>query len=455
MPDLLPSSPNGERRGVVRTVLESKLVRVFSYPDFRLLWLGAFVSFTGSWIQKVAEGYFVYELTRDEWKLAMISFCNSVPVFVFGFVAGSFADTLNKRMVLVVTQALYALGSIYLAAATYFGFIQYWHIVAVALILGFVGCVEMPTRQSMVSRVVPPEELASAVPVNAMTFNVARICGPAIGVLVLTKIGVPACYLLNGLSFLALIWAVIAIRSDLSVAPRAPQPIMDLILDGARYTWREPRLRTLLILESITAVFGVYYVPLVPAYVDQALGLGTATGAHADVAKAAIGSAYTAIGIGAMTGLVVITSISDTPHKAQLLRLSMFIVGVGLVGLSFVRDPLTAYILMGFTGGATIVQFNSTNALFQLLSPERLRGRVLSMHIWALNGLSPFGVLFAGWLARLSRLSAEPGAHLAVVPTAGVRFSFLVGGLCVLVGAVGALLSTRGLSGLSNGPSTE
>jgi hypothetical protein len=230
---------------------------------------------------------------------------------------------------------------------------------------------------------------------------------------------------------------------------------MDLIFEGAIYTWREKRLRTLLILEAITAMFGIFYIPLIPAYVDQALGLGTTTGAHADAAKAAIGQAYTAIGLGAMAGLVMITALSDSPHKRQFIRGAMAIIAFGLMLLAFIRQPLEAYIVMGLVGGSTIVQFNSTNALFQILAPERLRGRVLSMHIWALNGLSPFGVLALGYLASSSRRDAAAAAPLAFLPEAGVRLSLFVGGILVLVGAIGALLSRRGLHGLDEGPSTE
>ncbi|AIE86806.1 MFS transporter [Fimbriimonas ginsengisoli] len=452
-PESSPPPPNGRGKWQER-LSGSKLVRVLSYHDFRLLWIGAFVSFTGSWIQSVAQGYFVYQLTQDESKLAWVSFCGSIPVFLLGFVAGSLADTLNKRTVLVVTQSIYAAGALYLAVATEFGFVQYWQIIAVAFALGLVGCVEMPTRQSIVSRVVPPEDLAAAVPVNAMTFNVARIFGPAVGVLILTKFGVAACYLLNGVSFIALIWAAMAIKSSLAVQPRQAQPIMDLIFEGAIYTWREARLRTLLVLETITAIFGIFYIPLIPAYIDQALGLGTTTGAHPDAAKAANGAAYTAMGIGAMLGLVLITALSDSPHKAHLIRGSMGIIGFGLILLAFIRVPIDAYIVIGFVGGSTIIQFNSTNALFQILAPERLRGRVLSMHIWALNGLSPFGVLAFGYLAKNTRMNVPIHGLLEFVPQAGVRLSLLVGGSVVLLASIISLFASSALTDLNDGPST-
>lgn len=439
----MSTPPQHRREGWREQLRSSKLARVLSYRDFRLLWIGAFLSFTGSGIQKIAEGYFVYQLTHSETMLSVIQVCNSVPVFVFGFVAGYFADTLNKKRVMIVTMIIYTVGTFYLAVATQFHFITFWQIAVVALVMGTVSAVEMPTRQSIVSRVVPPEDLAKAVPVNAMTFNVARIFGPAIGGYMLSFMGVAACYYANGVSFLALIWSAVAIRTNLETKRPEPQPLADLLLEGARHTWRDPRLRTLLLLETVTATFGVFYVQLVPAYVDQALHLGTATNA----AKMAIGHAYSAIGIGAMIGLLTNIALSDSQHKAGIVRAAMSITAVGLIAMAFIHNENLAYLAMFFVGGATVMQFNSTNSLFQTLAPERLRGRVLAMHSWALNGVSPFGGLAFGWLATTTRLAAHDASP--VLPTSGIRLSLLIGGIFVLAGAVAAFLARRGLTNLS------
>lgn len=428
--------PAPERRRLAERLLSPKLTRLARNSDFRLLWIGAFLSFTGSWVQKIAEGYYVYQLTKDDGKLAIVNFAFSIPVFIFGFMAGSFADAYHKRNLLVLAQALFGLGALFLAAAVWFHFVAYWQLVAVAACVGLVSCVEMPTRQSIVSRVVPREDLHTAVPINAMTFNVARIIGPAIGGILLTTIGVAACYFVNGLSYLALIWAAYAIRSDLSAGKREAQPIRDLIFEGAIYTWREARLRTLLILETITAVFGIFYVALIPAYVEERLHI-----VNPNAAKAAIGAAYTSIGIGALFGLVVITHLSESERKGTILRVVMAIITVGLVALSLASSPWVAYVAMVFIGGSTMIQFNTTNSLFQILAPERLRGRVLSMHIWALNGLSPFGVLLFGVIAQATL------RH----PTAlggGIELVTRLGAIAMALGCVWAFVARRHLAHL-------
>ena len=431
--------------GGLSLVKQSKIVRVLSYRDFRNLWIGAFLSFTGSWIQTVAQGYYVFELTGNESKLAFVNFCSSVPVFFFGLIAGSIADSFDKRKLLIITQAALAAGPIFLAFATYYHFVQYWHIVVSALMLGLVGCVEMPVRQSVVSRVVPPEELAAAVPVNAMTFNVARIFGPAMGGILLARVGVAPCYLLNGVSYIALIWSAMRIKADLSARPTGPQPMRHLIFEGMKYTLADVRLRTLFVLEALTACFGIVYLPLLPPFVSQIMGF---TGDTAR--KMALGHCYTAMGIGSLFGLLVVTIVSDKPYKATIIRGAMWIIAGCLSVLSLAHSEWMAYPIFALLGMAVVAQFNTTNALFQVLSPDRMRGRVLAVHIWGLNGLAPFGTLLYGWLAETSRKRGYvPIGSLHVwVPSTGVALAIQTAAIAIMIGAVAASLSKRGLSDL-------
>jgi MFS family permease len=433
------------------TTTAGRIWRIFQISDFRYYWIGAFVSFSGSWIQRIAEGYFVFRLTGDEAQLAFVSFCSSIPVFFLGFAAGSLSDVFDKRRVLVVTQLIYAAGAIYLAIATWQHFVTYFQIVFVALLLGVVSCLEMPTRQSVVSRVVPASDLATAIPVTAMTFNMARIVGPAIGSWILSIVGVAACYFANGLSFLALVWTAVAIKSNLKAAPREKQPVMDLIMEGARFTMMEIRLRTLFILESITGVFGIFYIGLLPAYTGETLGLDK-VGDRA--AKAGLGIATTCIGIGAITGLVLITALSEWPHRGRLIKWSMTGMAVALFGLALARTPWMAYPFFLISGMSTIIQFNTTNACFQLIAPDERRGRVLAMHIWSLNGLSPFGILLFGWIAKASHgwrhtTWGDWGPFRSATDVGGPALAMLIGGAIMALGAIGAWSSRQGLANLA------
>jgi MFS family permease len=452
-----PPLADADRRTFRDRVTESNIYRVFSYSDFRLLWIGTFLSFTGSQIQNIAQGYFVFQLTHDESKLGFVSFCASFPVFLLGFFAGTLADAFDKRLVLVVTQAVFAVGAFLLAALTHFHVVQYWQIVSIAALLGVVSSVEMPTRQSVVSRVVPADVLAAAIPVNSLTFNVARVLGPALGALMLVYFGVAVCYFLNGISFLALIWAALAIKANLKSHPRPHQPIADLLTEGMLYTMREKRLRTLFFLETITAACGLAYLPMMPAYVHQVVGTIVDTsanqallGEHADPTKKVLGSCYTAVGVGAIVGLLLVTQYAEGRHKGAIVRTAMWTIAIGLFILSRNHVLGVIYPTLICMGAASVAQLVTTNALFQLLSPERLRGRVLAMHIWAINGLSPFGVLLFGWIASQSRLNPHllPNLFGYRLVSHGVPLSMQIGGLCVGLGAIAASLSKRGLSDL-------
>lgn len=390
----------------------------------------------------------VYELTGDEAKLAFVTFCSMAPVTVLGPFAGTLADAFNKRTILITTQACMAAGALFLAAASYFGFIAYWHILMVALLFGVVGCFEMPTRQSIISKIVPPEEIAAAVPLNALTFNAARIIGPGIGAVMYATAGAQLCYLINGISYLGLITSATLIRADLSPVAREPQPILDLLLEGMRYTFKDLRLRTLFIMEGIVSAFGIAYLALIPAFARQLVevqyGAAFAALTAEQVREATsklVGGTMTSVGIGAILGLLITTSLAHRPGKAKLVTMAMSSLALGLLLIPFARTPWLAFPLFAILGGSAIIQFNTTNSLFQLLSPERLRGRVIAMHVWALAGLGPFGMLLFGYIARESK--GDPSS-----PFQGVPLVMMLGGLCVAAGVLWSYRNRNNLDGV-------
>lgn len=417
--------------------LQSNVVRALRHRNFRILWIGAFISFIGSFIQRVAQGWLVYDLTHDEAKLAFVTFCSMAPVSLFGPFAGTLADTFHKRNVLIASQALMGGGSLLLAFLTWAHRVEYWHIVAVALLFGFVSCVEVPTRQSLISRVVPPEDLAVAVPINAMTFNSARIIGPAIGG-VLLVFGPAICYFIDGISYVGLIFSAFWITADLSSSPRGPQPIGDLLVEGMKYTFREPRLRTLFVMESLASGFGLFYIALMPAIATEMLHLS----------KGGYAFTFTAVGVGGISGLLLTTWLSDRPMKGKIVRASMVTLGASLVLLGVSTSAIISFPLLAIIGGSAIMQFNTTNTLFQLLSPEHLRGRVISMHQWALSGLGPIGTMFFGWLAGYSKTPHQlqfAGMYFTT-PVGGIPLTLVLGGVGILIAAAWGWYKVTNLS---------
>jgi MFS family permease len=364
--------------------------------------------------------------------LGLVAFCGMAPVSIIGPFAGILSDTMDRKRVMMVSQALFGVGALFLAYATYNKFVQPFHIVAVATLFGVVGAFEMPARQSTLSRVVPPEDLPAAVPLNAMTFNTARIFGPAIGGLLLSKFGAAACYALNGFSYLFLISAVWALKANLKPSPdRRPEPVQDLLLEGMRYTFRDRRLRTLFLMEATTSCFGLVYLALLPGFAKDYLNLDAR----------GLSTLMTSIGIGALLGLLLTARLSSLPYKRQIVLAAMTTMAVGMLCLSMTRNLWLVYPLLAIIGGSAIMQFNTTNVLFQTLSPERLRGRVIAMHVWALSGVGPFGTLGLSWVAQATKGGAP-------APLSGIPLVLLIGGLCVGIGALAGFIYRRNLEDL-------
>lgn len=388
------------------------------------MWAGAFLSFCGSWVQMVAQGWLVYELTGDKSKLALVGFVNTIPVALSAPIMGALVDTMDRRKVLVFCQCMFSLSAFFMAIMCWTGQIRYEHILCAAFVNGLTGALEMPTRQSIVSRVVPLEQLHAAIPLNAMTFNLARILGPSVGGLLYYVLGPTANYTVNGFSYIFLIGAVIKIKADISSTNKRTEPVRDLIVEGMRYTWREPMLRTLFIMEMVLSIFALFYLNLLSAYVRDVLKLDSR----------GLGVAMTTIGLGAITGLIVISVFANRPVKSRIVQIAMVLVGVAVVGMSLTQNLFLASLCFALAGAGAVAQFNTTGALFQILAPERMRGRVISMHVWALSGIGPLSLPLFGWLAE---------HH-------GLQFTMGIGGGIVLVTALGYAVFDKSLHQLDD-----
>ncbi len=366
------------------------VARVFRHRDFRLLWFGSLLSFLGSWIQNVAQGFLVYEITGSKAALALVSFLGMIPVTFLGPIAGGMVDALDKRKLLVWTQVVLGAGPLALAALAHFKIAQVWHIELVALVSGATGALEMPARQSVVGAVVPKEDLSAALPMQALPFNLARVVGPAIGGWLVARFGAESCYLLNGLSFGALVFAGLAIRADLRPKERRIQPLFDLVREGWTYVMRETRLRRLFAYETALSFFGLFYLSILPAIAKDVLGFG----------PDGLGHCYTANGIGAVLALALNSALSSKPYKGTMIKAAVTLFALSVVALAYARTGWAAYPVFVLLGFSAVVVFNTTNLMFQLIAPEALRGRAISMHVWAISGIGPFGVYLFGALSQ-------------------------------------------------------
>jgi MFS family permease len=379
-------------------------------PAFRRYWVGAFLSFVGSWIQNVAQSWLVYELTRSEFLLGVVGFASGLPMLFLAPVGGALADRWNRRNILLITQSLFALSAFALAALTYAGAIRYEYIVALALLNGLVLTVDLPTRQSLVAHLVPRAHLANGIALNAAAFHTARILGPAIGGLLLEWVGAAPCFLVNALSFSAILLALLSLRIQPSTDGRAPTGILQSLREGVAFVRARRGLMLLWLNVLVLSTFGLSYLVLLPVFAAEVLQVG----------KTGLGQLYTFAGVGSLAGLLLTARLSGEFPRGWLVILAANGFAWSVIGFALTTHPLVAKGLLMLAGMFGVMQLVSTNTALQTAAPDYLRGRVVSLHTWAINAPAPFASLLIGKLAQLW------GAPTAVAVSTSVCALFAV-----------------------------
>lgn len=379
-------------------------------PAFRRYWVGAFLSFVGSWVQNVAQSWLVYELTRSEFLLGVVGFASGVPMLFLAPIGGALADRWNRRNILIITQSLFALSALVLAVLTYAGAIRYEYIVALALLNGLVLTVDLPTRQSLVAHLVPRADLANGIALNAAAFHTARILGPAIGGLLLEWVGAAPCFLVNALSFSAILLALLSLRIQPSTDGRAPTGILQSLREGVAFVRARRGLMLLWLNVLVLSTFGLSYLVLLPVFAAEVLQVG----------KTGLGQLYTVAGIGSLAGLLLTARLSGEVPRGWLVIVAANGFAWSVIGFALTTHPLLAKGLLMLAGMFGVMQLVSTNTALQTAAPDYLRGRVVSLHTWAINAPAPFASLLIGKLAQLW------GAPTAVAVSTSVCALFAV-----------------------------
>lgn len=365
------------------------------------------LSFTGTWIQNTGQQWLVYELTHSEKALGLLTFISAAPMFILSPLGGYLADRFDKRIVLVLCSGFYALSAFTLAISVWIGVISFSLIAGLAFMNGCVAVIEIPTRLSMISHIVKPEDLGSAIPLNSMTFNSARVIGPVIGGVLLQKFGPELCYLVNGISFGAIIIAVLAIRADLRSNAEQSAPLRETLFEGINYVRKRKDFLVIVTMVITTSFCGMFYISQISALAKSVLR----------VQESAYALLFTATGVGALLGLLLLATLSRYGKKGMLVIFSMIGLGMGLIGLASVAVPWQAMIFLGFIGAFGIMQLVGSNTILQSYSPPHLRGRVISVHVWSLAGMHPLGALLFGYLSEIY----------------GLSLSFYIGGVVIFV----------------------
>ncbi|MCS7066287.1 MAG: MFS transporter, partial [Fimbriimonadales bacterium] len=351
-----------------------------------------------------------YELTRSEFLLGVVSFVQGVPMLLFAPIGGALSDRWNRRTILLITQSTFALSALTLAILTYTGQIRYEFILGLALLNGLVQSVDMPTRQSLVAHLVDKRDLANGIALNAAAFHTARILGPALGGLLLEWVGAAPCFLVNAISFSAILLALLTIRVQAFPLSATPAGLLQSMREGVQFILARRGLLALWLNVIVLSLFGLSYLVLLPVFAAEVLKIG----------KAGLGQLYTFAGVGSLMGLLMLARLSGEMPRGVLVLIAAHGFAWSVIGFSQVQHPLLAKGLLMLAGMFGVMQLVSTNAALQMAAPDHLRGRVVALHSWAINGPAPFAALLIGKLAQMV------GAPTAVLIGASLCASFAV-----------------------------
>jgi len=366
------------------------------YPEFRRYYVGQAVSVVGTWMQSVAAAWLVLQLSHNSaLALALFGTFSYGPVLVFGLYAGTVVDRFAHRDVLLLTQVISLTGALVYAVLTASHTITLPIVMALAAVLGVNQALYFPARQATVLEMVGRGELASAVALNSIAFNLARVIGPALGGIVIATLGVAACFSLNAISYLGVMIALLTIRRrPLTAGP--PQTAIQLIGEALRYVSRTPTLAGLFLLLLIAGTFGANFNLVLPLFTRVVLH------ANADT----LGYLFAAQGLGALIGAVTMTIAGEFLLEARRIVLGALLFAAMELAFLIVPGFTQALILLLVIGWSFAVYSIGTNILVQLRAPDRMQGRMVSLYSMLFIGVTPIGNVFAAIVAHVLGPSA-------------------------------------------------
>jgi MFS family permease len=364
--------------------------RAFSSRNYRLYFCGQCVSLIGTWMQHVAMSWLVYRLTGSGSLLGLVIAAGQISIFVLTPFTGVFIDRVNRRNLLITTQVLCAVQAALLAFLTLSGHIQVWHLVLLSLFLGTINAFDMPARHSFVIEMVDKKrDLGNAIALNSAMFNTARLVGPSIAGLLVGALGEGICFLLNAISFLAIIFTLLAMKIPKRKTEVEHLPVFQGLKEGYQYALGFRPILYILVLMALIGLMGMPYMVIMPVFARDILHGGPQT----------FGFLMGASGIGALIGSLYLASRKSVLGLAKLNAFAVFIFGTGIIVFSFSRSlPFSLCILL-FTGVGMIMHMASSNTLLQTVVDEDKRGRIMSYMSLCTMGMAPFGSLLAGSLS--------------------------------------------------------
>jgi MFS family permease len=395
------------------------LLRALRHRNYRLFFGGQSLSLAGTWITRIATSWLVYRITGSALILGVVGFCGQIPTLFLAPVAGVFVDRWDRRRVLLATQILSLLQSLALGVLTLLGIITVAEVLALQVVQGVINAFDTPARQAFVVHMIEDRaDLPNAIALNSSMVNGSRIVGPSVGGVIIAAVGEGWCFMIDAVSYIAVIASLLAMRMEPVVPSRPPARVREELEAGFRYVTRFVPVRTLLLLLALVSIMGMPYTVLMPAIAARVLHGGANS----------LGFLMGATGVGALAAALYLASRHTVVGLGRAIAAAVIVFGLGLVAFGSSRSFLLSLAILPFVGAAFMLALAATNTIVQTIVEEHLRGRVMAFYAMAFLGTAPIGSLLAGVLA--DRIGAPATIRLG-------------GAACVVGGVVFALRLPR------------
>ena len=367
-----------------------RVFKAFHYRDFRILWIGACTSTIGTWMQEVAQNWLVLQLTGSPFLLGLDAFLGDIPIFLFSLVGGVMADRFDRRYILIGSQVVQMISAALLATLIWTDHVQVWHILALSFVVGTAQSFGGPAYSALVPSLVEKQDVPNAIALNSIQFNLARVIGPVIGGLAMKFAGAGWCFALNSLSFLAVIISLLRLNINFS-PPRTGESIMTSMKQGFTFVRAQGAMTKLILIAFLMTFLGIPTIAFLPVFAKIVFGRGAMTYTWFLVAS----------GLGSITGALTVAWLGDVHNKGRIALGALVAMGIGVVGFSQSKSILLSCVMLYFTGAMMMCAFSMISSLVQLITPNEMRGRVMSVYMMAFRGGMPFGEITTGWLVPI------------------------------------------------------
>jgi predicted MFS family arabinose efflux permease len=388
--------------------------KAFQYRDFRLLWVGAFTSTTGTWMQEVAQNWLVLDMTNSARMLALDAFLGDIPIFLFSLVGGVIADRMDRRKLLLISQVIQMISAVTLSVLIGTHRIKIWHILLSSFVVGTAQSFGGPAYSALVPSLVEKEDLPNAIALNSIQFNLARVVGPVLGGLALKYVGASWCFGLNSLSFVAVMISLVRLHINFK-PPHTGDSILTGMKQGIGFIRRQGAMETLVLIAFCMTALAIPMITFLPVFAKNVFHKTEMT--------------YTLFlvtsGLGAITGSLTVAALGNIHNKGRVALSTLMALGAGITGFSLSQSLAASCILLFISGACMMCAFAMISSLVQLITPNDMRGRVMSVYNVAFRGGMPFGSVATGWFVPIFTAPSVLSVNGVVLLSLGAYFLFV------------------------------